>query len=119
VGWRIGGMKLQEAVKKIESLKPGEAIIFAYDIICDIGCDRLVGFFGPVWTPIDRIMENVVGSSTRILVTEDYINDKVKFYCLEEPLTDDRMTYVSPDRRDYYEKEGDFWARNDVPYRKR
>ena len=96
--------------KRIEQLKPGCAIQISRGILKGIPHAQLKGPFGPTWSPVDRIMENIVGSSYEILTTTDPITQNVMFYRLENPLKDDRLAYVSPDRREHYRKHGLFWV---------
>lgn len=69
--------------------------------------------FGPIWSPTDRIMENIVGSAYEFVARDRPMTGNVVFERLRTPLSDDdeRQTYVSPDRRDRFRRDGDYWVR--------
>lgn len=90
---------LPSIVRSIEKLKPGEALT--------------VGHMDDNWSQVDRIMENVIGSSYIIRVIRNYATRDVTFERLTYPLDDGRLTYVSPDRRHFYRPEGFFWRWKD------
>lgn len=105
---RTSRMFLKYAVRMVESLRPGERCVITRSILFEIGNRHLSGLMGPLWSPVDCIMENVVGSSYRILVRENALDGSATFTRLEKEL-EDKLTYVSPDRRQMYVKQGDFF----------
>ena len=69
------GQIFRWVVSEIQDLKPGKSITVSRGLLWDIGC-----------FPVERIMENVVGSAYSIEVFED--SDVVVFRRLLEPLYD-------------------------------
>lgn len=89
-----------DVLRRVASLKPGECIQFsAIELI-----DKVGGYWhnGVFFTPADRVMENIIGSSYEYRYTENPITDAVTFCRLEAPITygeSRERTYISPDRR--------------------
>ena len=103
-----------KAVDQVSRLRPGECITFDRQLLDEIGSSQLAGVFRPSWSPVDRIMENVIGSSYEIITREHPYSGDITFHKLEKPLEgDNRRTYVSPDHleRGYFQKNGDFFVR--------
>ena len=96
-----GSGALRALCRLIRDLKPGECVEVSMMELSLIPLARLKGPLGPEWSPVDQIMERIVGSSYSIVVTEIPYSRSVRFCRLqeaEEP-ADDMPTYVSPDRR--------------------
>lgn len=94
----------------VTNLKPGFAITIAREELKTIRHMQLVGPFGPDWNAVDQIMEKVVGSSYTIRTHENHMTGAVTFERLRQPSAD-RRTYVSPDRRELFEREFDGFYR--------
>lgn len=55
------------------------------------------------------VLESIVGSAYEFWYWEDQMSGNVTFGRLEKPLDDGRRTFVSPDRRDFYRRDGIYW----------
>ena len=85
---RVGLADLSaKLVSQVSRLKPGQAIEVSRLVLCDIGSARLTGMFWPSWSPADRIMENIVGSSYEFVVRENPMTGNTLFERLREPLS--------------------------------
>lgn len=96
-------MKIEEIRSVLRRMQPGQEFCFpAY-------CFRLVeyGFRENIYRfdPRDWILEGIVGSAYEYGYREDLFNGDTIYFRLAEPLTDGRRTYVSPDRRDRFDKD--------------
>jgi len=87
---------LDHIVKMVSRLKPGQSI--DCDLHCIYSVRKPCAIFGPVWNPVDRVMDRVVGSSWNIVPTENSMRHTVTFHRLEKE--SDEPTWISPDRRD-------------------
>lgn len=99
-------------VETISSLKPGYQVTIARAMIQESRDACPFNFLPPLGytTPLDDIMEQVVGSSYDIEVKTCPIAGDVSFHRLAEPLPRDYRTYVSSDRRHLYEQvRGNLW----------
>lgn len=107
---------LQFIVREVERLSPGQCITISRFVLMDIRSTSFFDLFGSSFDPVDRIMENVVGSSYSIQVHRNDMKRTVTFERLKKPLDPNSgiLTYVSPDRRDYYNFNGMFWIRNQI-----
>lgn len=56
----------------------------------------------------DRVLENIVGSGYEYWYRRNDSRDSITFGRLDQPYTDGRRSYVSPDRRDRYAKRSDY-----------
>lgn len=94
-------MMLNYIIREVGRLAPGQAIEISRLTLAEIGCVRIPAVFGPVWSPVDQIMNRIVGSSYEWLPRKnpEYPNGSVTFYRLKKPL-EDEMTWMCPDRRD-------------------
>lgn len=70
---------------------------------------ELKGLFAlPGWTPVESILENIIGSAYEFSFVEDHQNGTVTFKRRKEPLKGGRLrTYVSPDRRHLFSQRPD------------
>lgn len=106
---------IESIARTVGNLHPGEAIEVSQHLLQEAGSARLTGEWGPLWSPVDRIMEKIVGSSYDIIYHENIRTGNVTFERLPEPLSidDGRRSYVSPDRREKYgfTRTGVFWSR--------
>lgn len=107
---------LQCFVREVERIPPGQCITISRFALMDIRSASVFDLFGSSFDPVDRIMENVIGSSYSIVVHRNDMKRTVTFERLKEPLdpSSGMLTYVSPDRRDYYNFNGMFWIRNQI-----
>lgn len=87
---------LQYCCDLVRKLEPGQAITIEESLLSEIGFAPLVGIMGPMWNPVEQIMENVVGSAWEIRTTENFADRSVTFYRCREP--SESPMYVSPDR---------------------
>lgn len=94
-------MTYQQLTKILKDrLKPGQQIQVDRRELQNSIFHDLSGF-----TIADRALEDIVGSSYEYGYYEDPVSGNFVFYRLNEPLTDDTRTYVSPDRRHLFEKD--------------
>jgi hypothetical protein len=88
------------AVHAVRSLKPGQRI----DIdLRHVRRNTLADDF----TTADWIMENIVGSAYEFSYWYNYRNRTTTFERLPKPLEGDEQTYVSPDRRHWFDVGAD------------
>jgi hypothetical protein len=93
--------------KHITRLRPGQRIDIAGSVLRDIPTMHHNGY---AFTPPDRVLENIVGSSYEYRYHFNMKGDIVTFERLEAPLSGGRRAYVSPDRRDRYQYVGGLWS---------
>ena len=84
-------------------LKPGQQIRIAKATLMQV--------WHPVdWTAAEWVMESIVGAAYEYEMIDDPATGDVTFRRLAEPLKDGSRTYVSPDRRDGFERGKDgYW----------
>lgn len=96
-------MNIYELARRIQSLKPGFRMTVDGDILRELANPtHLLGIGGPVWSPRDLVLENVVGSGFEFKAWED-VGGNFVFERLRKPLRDGSRTYVSPDRRHHFD----------------
>lgn len=93
------GPTTYDIAELVSRLKPGEEIAIDRELIPPYYLEMLG------WSPVDGVLENIVGSAYDITIFHDVPAGKVFFRRLKEPLKDGRHTYVSPDRRWRYRKD--------------
>jgi hypothetical protein len=86
---------LEFIVTCVGRLEPGQRIDFSDSELREI---ETLHHNGATFTPADRVLENIIGSSYEFRYTTA-LNGRVTFERLSAPLTDGRRSYVSPDRR--------------------
>ncbi len=96
---------------EVSALKRGEAITIAASALADVAP---LQHNGASWSAVERILENVVGSAYEIFTYEDPMTRNVIFYRLTEEdvkalVSDGGRTFVSPDRRDRFERRGAYF----------
>lgn len=100
----------------LRRMKPGEWFCISKSVLCEIRPIPMVGLPGPLWYAEDQVLEKIAGSAYEYFYTNDTLQDfegfQSTFYRLKSPLpaSDGRRTYVSPDRRHYYTKQGCFYV---------
>lgn len=95
------------AAKIISKMKPGESYTVPWQELMTIEIDSRIAYpIDNVYNfPIqDWILEHIIGSAYEFGYYEDVVYDRIIFFRLKEPLNDGRLAYVSPDRRDRYNK---------------
>lgn len=98
-------------LQAVASLKPGQQITIGFREVEDAFPAQ------PPWTPPERLLENIVGSSYEFSFSINPMNREVTFSRREKPLTEDGLlTYVSADRKQYYNFNGSYYRRNNKPY---
>ena len=98
-------------LQEVASLKPGQQITIAFREVEDAFPSQ------SPWTPPERLLENIIGSSYEFSFSINPMNREVTFSRREKPLTEDGLlTYVSADRKQYYSFNGFYYRRNDKPY---
>lgn len=100
----------------VKRLKPGQQICF-FKYVLDTtpeerGLRMLAGAFSTrdYWTVPDRVLEKIVGAAYEYGYFEEHpakAEPRVVFFRLSRPLPGDGdlRSYVSPDRRDYFEQD--------------
>jgi hypothetical protein len=89
-------------VRLVSTMVPGTELHVHRQELEDIPCRE---YNGAVFTPPDRILEQIVGASYEFSYYEDHINRTVVFRRRSSPVEPDgELTYVSPDRREMYER---------------
>ncbi len=83
---------LGEVCREVARLKPGESIAFGYKLLRDIPSFH---HNGACFSPADRVLENIVGSSYTHSYAVDEDGRSVTFHRHKEP----GHYYQSPDRR--------------------
>lgn len=81
--------------------------MLSYTVLQDIAA---LHHKGAVWTPPDRVLENIIGSSYEFRYEQSGYKSDVTFERLSTPLTNGHRSYVSPDRRNLYNDLGPVWA---------
>lgn len=109
-------MNLQQLVEFVSHLRPGEW--------CQVHPREFDFDGGPLdgFKPWDRVLENIVGSAYEFSCEENFETRMIEFHRLEKPLAGDDgvQSYVSPDRREYYDRLiGGLYKRNAKPYVRR
>ncbi len=104
------GSEEVSALKEIGALRPGQEITVCCRVLEDLYSP--MHHNGATFTPADRVLENIVGSSCEYGYCNNLHDRTVTFFRLSEPLRDGRLSYVSPDRREYYNRNGRYWERS-------
>lgn len=87
---------------RIQSLKPGHYMTVSGDILLAMAPPSPpLCFGGPTWSPCDQVLEKIAGSAFEFKAWENMQGDFV-FERLRKPLRDGSRTYVSPDRRHFF-----------------
>lgn len=86
---------LHRIQQQVWNLRPGECLTVDRDVLREIGSAEYIP--GYIWTPIDRIMEGVIGAAWTMRFTESMETGDVTFQRLERESQE--RTYLSPDRR--------------------
>lgn len=94
----------KSAVNAVRSLKPGERIDINLRLVKQRSLDS-------EFTTADWIMENIVGSAYEFCYFQNYHDRTTAFERLPKPLDGDELTYVSPDRRDFFDHGADGFYR--------
>ena len=96
---------LQILAEQVRALQPGQQINIDRGVMRDL---EPRGFFAALRNEnaADRILENIVGSSYEFWYEENPMTGNTTFGRLKTPLDDGRRSYVSPDRRHHYQREG-------------
>ena len=98
---------LDFAVTQVKRLRPGERITLAGCVLQDI---EPLHHNGYAWTPPDRVLENIVGSSYEYRYFCSGYKESATFERITHgPLRNGYRTYVSPDRRKHYYDCGGLW----------
>ncbi len=102
-------MNHRDIAHQIQQLQPGQQINVSLGIMRDL---EPRGFFAALRdeSAADRILENIVGSSYEFWYEENPMTGDTTFGRLKKPLDDGRRSYVSPDRRHHYKREGRLWC---------
>ena len=110
-------MTAREMAQRISAtVGPGQELRVTQRELQRIGESSLLGPLIGEGNTADRVLENIIGSSYEYGYREDLLTRDVVFYRLNRPLEDGRRTYVSPDRREYFERGPDgTYTRNAVP----
>lgn len=88
---------LRHVADIVSRLPPGHAVTLNRVDLELLGSEQMLGPLGPVWSPVDRIMECVVGSAYNIRPFESPATRDVTFYRLKEE--SEEPVWISPDRR--------------------
>lgn len=87
----------------LRDMRPGQCLEISMRELYDVPAP-------PGWNPAEWLLEGIVGSAYEYKLEEMPWSQRVRYTRLEKPLDGDLMAYVSPDRRDYYERTMDgFW----------
>lgn len=96
--------------EEIAKLQPGHAITFSRLVVESVPPRYMLGLAGPRWSSEDVILEGLMGSSYDITHHSDHLGN-ITFERRRQPLTDNRRTHVSPDRRHLFKQdEQGFWT---------
>jgi len=99
---------IEFAIKAVCRLKPGQEVKISSRQVQSAGIPRFAhNGFEFDWP--DQVLESIVGSSFQFGYTHDEVNRAVVFFRLPAALDDERRTYVSPDQRSHYRREGKFF----------
>jgi len=104
---------LDFVVSQVASMKPGQCVRVDRFTMRDIPTSPFVGW--SEWRAPDRVLDRIMGSAYEFGYTVDSLAGYVTFWRLAQPLTDGRRSYVEPDRRDFFEREGDLWRLKSKP----
>ncbi len=98
---------LNQYASSVAALKPGQAIRFELNELCD----QVGGWhYGGVrWNPADQILHIVVGSAYGYSYEESKMGDFVTFFRCIDPLPPGAKTHVDPDQRFAFERRSDGW----------
>lgn len=95
-----------DIAKEVSRLQPGESLTISGLVLRDI--ETISG-----WTVADSIMENIIGSAYDIAYSENPATQDIMFSRLNKPKNDGLRTYVSPDRRHWFNRRTDgLWEPN-------
>lgn len=88
----------------VKNLKPGESVDVSNLLLRSFG---FRDYNGAVFSPADNVLEKIIGSSYSLGYQENFHKDSTTFYRLKESLENTPYwSYVSPDRRQHYERYG-------------
>lgn len=94
--------------QQINRLTPGSALVIPQVVLLDVACI-------PGYTPTETLMENIVGSAYSIRTFWDPISGDTTFMRLFGDPPDGCRTYVSPDRREFFQLRPDgFYERTNA-----
>jgi hypothetical protein len=99
-------MNLYQIADRVSVIEPGQWITFdRHTLEAAAPAMPLTHPLGPVWSPAERIMENIIGSAYKFRFRENHEKGTVTFERLKQPLSgkENLRTYVSPDRADLFE----------------
>lgn len=101
-------MSLEYLRQQVKAMRPGDEMQFARDL--------LMIPVPPPWSPADWILEGICGSAYEFSHRRNEITGNVIFRRRKKPLigNDGLRTYVSADRRQYYQQRFDgLWERKE------
>ena len=98
-------MNYRDLAHRIQQLQPGQRIEVSGHVLRDMEPRGVFAIFRTE-TAADSVLENIVGSSYEFWYEENPMTGNTTFGRLKTPLSDGRRTYVSPDRRHHYQREG-------------
>jgi len=105
-------MNYLDLAHKISVIEPGQWFTVERHTLESIApAMPLTGLDGPMWSPAERIMENIVGSAYKFRFWEDREKGTVTFEHLKQPLRNGLRSYVSPDRINRFTKTPDGFFR--------
>ena len=108
-------MNYIDLAHKIAVIEPGQLFTVECHTLESIApAMPLTGPDGPMWSPPERIMENIVGSAYTFRFWEDREKGTITFEHLKQPLRDGLRSYVSPDRLEYFTKMPDGFYRPNI-----
>lgn len=108
-------MNIKELAHEIQMMKPGHWYTLDRDTLNYVApAMHLKGPLGPIWKPVERIMESIIGSAYEFRFWEDLSTGRTTFERLKQPLRDGRRTYVSPDRVELFTRTPDGFYMSNV-----
>ena len=97
---------LDYAVAFVKRLRPGQSVTISGSVLQGIAPIHHNGY---AWTPPDRVLENIVGSSFEYRYRCSGYKGDATFERLDGRVADGYRSYVSPDRRHLYIDCGGLW----------
>ena len=92
---------------RVASLKPGQQVEIDRELLRS---PKGLASYLIQESAADSVLEGILGSSYEFWYEENPSIGHTTFGRLKQPLEDGRRSYVSPDRRRHYRKEGRFYC---------
>lgn len=92
----------RDIAKQLQEMRPGQCLRLSASVLKDLSHGMFENPYG--FDKRDFVLEHIVGSSYEYGWREDHGTGDTIYFRLKKPLSNGERSYVSPDRRDRYER---------------